>query len=237
MTSRRIFYHAKGCALSQAVQIMLVEKRLDYELHLVDVSAFEQLDPAFLAINLSGQVPAIEFDGKVLTEAFFILCWLDERFPDPPLGGTDPAARYQVQAIGQLVERAMASNLALLEWAARGGATPAAEAYMRLPPERRALWERAFTGFPPAELSAAAAGLARALAECELWLEHHPWLAGDDYTLADVLLFPLVHRLGEGMRGAALREWYARIAARPAAALVLQEPPVVTMGPERGRWG
>jgi len=237
MNSRRILYHAPGCALSQAVQLMLIEKRLDYELHKVDVTRFEQLDPAFLALYPSGQVPALEFEGAVLTEAFFILCWLDERFPDPPLGGADPAARYRVQVIGQLVERAIAPNLAVLEWSAQGGAVPPADALARLPRERRAVWVRAIEGFPPEEAAAAEVGLARALDDCDSWLARHDWLAGDDYSIADILMFPLAGRLDEARCGTALRQWLARVAARVPASALAGQVPVVTMGPERGRWG
>jgi glutathione S-transferase len=234
---RLVLHHTPGCALSQAVRIALAEKGLDHELHSVDVAAFEQLDAAFLAINPNGQVPVLEARGAALTEAFLILCWLDEQFPDPPLGGANAVARYRVQVVGQLVERAIAPNLALLEWTERGGATPTAEAYLRLPPERRALWEEAFAGFSVAELTAADVGLARALDDCETWLAGHPWLAGEDYTIADILLFPLAARLDEGTLGPGLREWRTRVAERPAIAVIAGEQPVATMGPERGRWG
>jgi glutathione S-transferase len=237
MTSRRILHHAPGCALSEAVRVMLVEKRLDHELHKVDVTRFRQLDPAYLAVNASGQLPALEFEGAVLTEAFFILCWLDERFPDPPLGGDDPAARYRVQVIGQLVERAVAPNLAVLEWIERGGDPPTSIALARLPLERRRWWEQAAGGFSLAEERAAETGLARALEECERWLSEHPWLAGNAYTLADILLFPFIDRLDDARRGPAVCAWFERTANRlPPGALTGQKP-VVTLGPERGRWG
>lgn len=235
--SRLVLHSAQGCALSQAVRIMLTEKRLEHELRQLDVTAFEQMDAAFLAINPNGQVPVLETRGAALTEAFYILCYLDEHFPDPPLGGADPAARYRVQVVGQLVERAIAPNLALLEWTERGGATPTAEAYLRLPPERRALWEKAFAGFSVAELTGADVGLARALDDCESWLAGHPWLAGEDYTIADILLFPIVARLNEAMLGLALRDWRVRVAERPASSIIAGEQPLTTMGPERGRWG
>jgi len=235
--SRLLLHHAPGCALSQAVRMMLAEKSLDHELHELNVTAFEQVEESFLAVSPNGQAPALETRDAALTEAFLILCYLDERFPDPPLGGIDPAARYRVQLVGQMVERAIAPNLALLEWHERGGATPPADAYMRLPPARRALWEKAFAGFSTAELTAADVGLARALDDCEQWLANHPWLAGADFSIADILLFPLVSRLNDAMRSRALSDWHARVATRPSAALVTHESPVVTMGPERGRWG
>ena len=232
-----VLHHAPGCALSQAVRIALAEKGLDHELRPVDVAAFEQLEPRFLALNPAGQLPVLETGGAALTEAFFVLCYLDERFPDPPLGGTDPAARYRVQAVGKLVEGSIAPNLALLEWAACPGPAPSAEALFRLPRWRRALWDKALAGFSVAELTAADVGLARALDACETWLASHPWLAGENYTIADVLLYPLADRLDEAMRGPALRAWQARVSARPGIAALAKEEPVVTMGPERGRWG
>lgn len=232
-----VLHHAPGCALSQAVRIMLAEKGIEHELWTLDVAAFEQLDPAFVALNPAGQLPVLQAEGAALTEAFLILYYLDERFPDPPLGGADPAARYRVQVVGQLVERAIAPNLALLEWNECGGATPSGEALMRLPVERRALWEKAFAGFSTAELTAADVGLARALDDCEQWLASHPWLAGADFTVADILLFPLVARMDQAMLGQATHEWQTRVAVRPAIAGIADEAPVVTMGPERGRWG
>jgi glutathione S-transferase len=235
--SRLVLHHAPGCGLSQAVRLTLAEKSLEHQLRTVDVAAFEQLDAGFLALNPNGQVPALEAEGAVLTEAFLILCYLDERFPDPPLGGDSPAARYRVQVVGQLVERAIAPNLALLEWTELGGATPSAEAYLRLPPERRALWEGAFAGFSTATLTAADVGLARALDSCEQWLARDPWLAGVDLSIADLLLFPLAARVDEAMLGPALCSWRSRLAARPSASLVAAEQRTITMGPERGRWG
>jgi glutathione S-transferase len=232
-----VFHHAPGCALSQAVRIILAEKGQEITWSRVDVTAFEQLDPAFMALTPAGQVPMLETRGAALTEAFLILCYLDERFLDPPLGGEDPAARYRVQVVGQLVERAIAPNLALLEWSERGGATPSADALMRLPLERRALWEKAFAGFSTAELTGADVGLARALDDCESWLAAHPYLAGEDYTIADILLFPFATRLDPAMLGPALSKWHQRVAAREAVAVIAEENPVVTMGPERGRWG
>ena len=232
-----VLHHAPGCALSQAVRIALAEKDIEHELWTVDTIAFAHLDPAFIALNPAGQVPVLQADGAALTEAFFILCYLEERFPDPPLGGGDPAARYRVQYLGKLVEGAIAPNLALLEWAANPGPAPSGEALFRLPLERRALWNKAVAGFSVAEVTAADVGLARALDDCEQWLASHPWLAGEDYTIADVLLYPLVDRLDEHMRGPALRDWQARVAARPAVAALEAEAPVATMGPERGRWG
>ena len=41
-------------------EMALVEKGLDFELRRVDVTAFEQMEPGFLALNSSGQAPVLE---------------------------------------------------------------------------------------------------------------------------------------------------------------------------------
>ncbi len=53
---------------------------------------------AFLAINPSGQVPALRLgDGRVLTEAAAILTYLADRYPQAALGaGNDPDSRYEL---------------------------------------------------------------------------------------------------------------------------------------------
>ena len=234
---RLVLHHAQGCALSQAVRMALAEKGLERELHTVGLLTFPQMEPGFLALNPTGQAPVLEADGILLTEAFLILCWLDEQFPDPLLGGADPAERYRVLEIGQLVERTIAPDLALLEWSADPRAVPPEESLARLPRARRAWWDKAIAGFPKADIAAARAGLARALALCEERLDEHPWLAGADFTIADVLLFPFVARIDEAQLGPALLEWRGHVAGRPSAFCVASEGRAVMPGPERPRWG
>ncbi len=235
--TRIVLHHAQGCALSQSVRMALAEKGLERELHTVGLHTFPQMEPGFLALNPSGQAPVLEADGLLLTEAFLILCWIDERFPEPSLGGADPAERYRVLETGQLVERAIAPNLALLEWSADPRAVPPEESLARLPRERRLWWDKAIAGYPKSEIAAARASLTRGLDACEERLEDHQWLAGIDFTIADVLLYPLVARLDEAMLGEALREWRGHVAARPSAFCVASEERAVMPGPERPRWG
>src|SRR5215210_6938192 len=46
----------------------------------------EQRDPAYLALNPQGLVPALQDDaGAVLTQSLAIIEWLDEIHPLPPL--------------------------------------------------------------------------------------------------------------------------------------------------------
>jgi maleylpyruvate isomerase len=64
----------------------------------------EQRDPAFLALNPQGLVPALQGDGgEVLTQSLAIIEWLDETHPEPPLLPKDPLHRAKVRAFAQAI--------------------------------------------------------------------------------------------------------------------------------------
>ncbi|WP_183634934.1 maleylacetoacetate isomerase [Niveibacterium umoris] len=63
----------------------------------------EQRQPAFLALNPQGLVPALEDEGHVLTQSLAIIEYLDETHPVPPLLPGDPAGRARVRAIAQSI--------------------------------------------------------------------------------------------------------------------------------------
>lgn len=68
-----------------------------------DLRRGDQRDPAFLALNPQGLVPALEAEGQVLTQSLAIIEWLDEVYPDPPLLPATPAQRATVRAMAALI--------------------------------------------------------------------------------------------------------------------------------------
>jgi glutathione S-transferase len=238
-------FHGGPDGYSAAALIALAEKGLAFESHELDLAGFAQHEPGFLAINPAGQVPVLRDGDRTLTESFFILLYLDERYPEPPLGGADPQARYTVQKWGKYVETHIAPNLAIVDWDMRGrvpGATERAR-LAALAPERQALWAQALNGFSADEVQAARGALARAAGRIAEDLAGQDWLAGADWSLADIIVFPHAARFASlGLAvPSALADWLARARQRPAVGQVLgtggSVPGVATMGPERGRWG
>jgi glutathione S-transferase len=238
-------FHGGPVGHSASVLMILAEKSLAFESRFIDLATFEQHGDAFLAVNAAGQVPVLREDGRTLIESFFILLYLDERYPDPPLGGADPKARYAAQKWGKYVETHIAPNLAIYGWAQQG-ARPGGAAragFDRLPPNRRALWRRASEGFGDGEVDTARAALVKALGRIAEALEAGPWLGGAAYGIADIAVFPHVARMRA--LGLALPVpvdgWLERIAARHQVREALGNigvpNGVPTMGPERGRWG
>jgi maleylacetoacetate isomerase len=87
------------------VRIALNVKRLNYEYvakHLTR-NGGEQRQAEYLEINPQGFVPALEHDGKLITQSLAIIEYLDEVFPGPRLLPTDPGARACVRAMALLI--------------------------------------------------------------------------------------------------------------------------------------
>jgi len=62
-----------------------------------------QHDPQYLAVNPQGLVPALEDNGRVLTQSLAIVEYLDETHPSPPLLPDNAADRAHVRALAQIV--------------------------------------------------------------------------------------------------------------------------------------
>jgi maleylpyruvate isomerase len=87
---------------SYRVRIALNLKGLDADHLSHHLRKGEQRDPAFLAINPQGMVPALQDDtGTVLTQSLAIIEWLEETQPQPALLPRDPLRRAKVRAFAQ----------------------------------------------------------------------------------------------------------------------------------------
>ncbi|MBK5959141.1 glutathione S-transferase [Rhodoplanes elegans] len=84
-----ILYHIAP-SRSSIVRWMLEEIGQPYALRVLSMSKGENRDPAYLAVNPMGKVPALDHDGVVITEVSAICCYLADAFPQaglaPPIG-------------------------------------------------------------------------------------------------------------------------------------------------------
>ena len=85
------------------VRIALALKGLEARQAPIDLRKAEHSAAAFRAVNPQGLVPALEIDGRVLTQSLPIIEWLEETFPDPPLMPLDPFGRAHVRALAAIV--------------------------------------------------------------------------------------------------------------------------------------
>ena len=183
---------------SWRVRIALALKGIAHEDAFHHLRKGEQRDPAYLALNPQGFVPALEVAGAVLTQSLAICEYLDEVHPDTPLlpAGAVARARVRAAALAIACDVHPVQNLAVLARLRGLG-----------------LGEEAVTGWARDTI---AGGLA---AFDTLVAGEGRFCFGDAVTLADVCLVPQLHnarRFGVELAWPRLLAIEAACAALPA---------------------
>ena len=223
-------WHATHSTCSQKVRLCLAEKRLPWQSHFVDLRRFRHLEPEFLALNPDAMVPVLKDGGRVIRESMVINEYL-EAYPQPALRPRSPLARARMREWTLYIaeEPTWAVKVPSFEKNIRpelaGKYTDGEiEAIAARMPDREtaARWVKAVqAGFTDAEIAASLERLAKTLDRMEAALAGAPWLAGEEYSLADVDMAPFVHRIA-ALDSALIERrervtgWYARLQARPA---------------------
>lgn len=101
-SDRRVtFYHAPQ-SRSAGVRILVEELGADHDLVALDLQAGQQREPAYLAINPMGKVPALRHGEALITEQAAVYQYLAELYPEhglvPPVGDAlrGPFLRWMV---------------------------------------------------------------------------------------------------------------------------------------------
>lgn len=190
----------------RVVLMFLEEKGAVIDRAFVDIMKGENRGPDFLAKNPFGQLPLLEMDdGSYLSESTAICGYIEEKFPTPALIGSTAEERAVTD---MLVRRLDYDVVAPMTTAFRGSeGLPMFQNRLRCLPE-------------------AADGLKACardgLAAFDALLAGKTWLAGDRFTLADIMLYCLTEfgkMVGQPMPEdlANLAAWSARVAERPSA--------------------
>ncbi len=90
-------YHFWSSVCSVRCRMALEEKGVAWESRYIDLFAFDQMKPAYLAINPGGIVPTLVHDGEVVTESTIINEYIDEAFDGPALQPSDPLQRARMR--------------------------------------------------------------------------------------------------------------------------------------------
>ena len=209
MTRERRLY-AWATPNSQRVSIMLEELGLPYEVRPVNIRAREQFAPEVVALNPYGKIPILVEEGRPpLFESGAILLHLAEthgRFL-PPAG--DPA-------------RAETLAWMMVALTSVGPFTGQAHHWTGLAPEKPEAARRHTVGL-----------VERVYRLLDSRLGATRFLAGDDYSIADIAAFPWVAKkhwaemtLDDRPH---LARWFADIATRPAVMRGMNVPAGVTL--------
>lgn len=162
----------------RTVRMALEEKQAPYELVDVSVLDGEQKQPAHLARNPFGTVPAFEHDGLMLYETSAIARYVDQVLPGARLTPEDPRHRALMNQIISVVDYHGYKSI-ILQVVAPRLFTPLLSADA----DKEAI---VAAGRPTAELC---------LSEFERMMGGARFLAGDALSLADLYLVPVIHYL------------------------------------------
>jgi GST-like protein len=184
---------------SNRVSILFEELGLAYRVHGVNIRAREQFAPEILALNPYGKIPIVvlqEHGGReVLFESGAILIRFAER-----AGRLLP---LEDRARGEVLKWLMVVLTGL------GPMMGQAHHWTELAPEKPEVAVRHSVGL-----------VERLVRVLDARLADVPYLAGDDYSIADIAAFPWIARPSwasiDLARFARLKRWHDAIAARPA---------------------
>ena len=224
-------HHDWDSLQSLKVRFCLAEKGLPFEGRIVAIKRFENLAPAYLALNPNGVVPTLEHGGNVIIESSIINEYLDEIGAGPKLMPEVPAerarvrmwCRYEDDVMHPAVRPPTFQLMIKQRFAAmsRGQMSALVESHPQ--PQRAEAYRNGATG--PIDYDAvlrAVADFRRILARVDAALERHAWLAGAQFTLADVagaVFFDRLTALRMSFLWASMprvADWGARLMARPA---------------------
>ncbi len=192
-------------------RIFLAEKGIDYDCKQIDLAKGEQMSNDFVVINPRRTVPAlVTEEGQVITENIAIATYLEARFPEPALMGTDAYSKAMVS-----------------EWNWRcefDGLFAIAEILRNSSPHMKG---RAMTGRKNIDQIPALAERGRLRIET-FWedlnaqLENNAFVAGKTYSLADITAMIAVDfsrwvKVAPNDEFEALHAWHKKVAARESA--------------------
>lgn len=222
-------YHCGPSNCSMRVRLTLEEKGLQWSSHHLNILEKEHLTEDYFGINPNGLVPTLVHDGQVMIESDDIIEYLDMQFPEPALRPAkddalstmeywlrrstqihlaavktyiyDKRIRHQMQQSAQEQRRyeQLQTNDALLEFHRKSSSN----------------------GFSRDELVGAKTTLDECFFGLNQQLANQPWIAGEDFSLADIAWMPL-HFTLQRLAGYALddcpnvEDWAGRIATRPS---------------------
>ncbi len=160
------------------VRIALLEKDIPHDL---DMTAFPSQDPEYLKRSPMGKIPFLETEHGVLVESQVILEYLEDQYPAKPLYPQDAFARARVRETMQVLELHLELVARRLLGAALFGAPASDETKKEV-----------------------ARDLEKGLRAFSTLAKFGPYLAGKDFTMADVaavMHFPLISLISKNVLG------------------------------------
>jgi glutathione S-transferase len=162
-----------GSPYSWRALLALEYKKLPYVSHLVQFGKQEHKSPQMLQMNPRGRVPVLKDGDYVCFESLAILQYLDRKYPESPLFGRAPEEAGTIMRViceyqAYAEEHIMKVIRAILFQSEQGHSDDIMRAMMLIASEARTIENR---------------------------LSQSSWLVGEDFSAADVVVFPGIQML------------------------------------------
>ncbi|ASP40522.1 glutathione S-transferase [Bacterioplanes sanyensis] len=196
-------YSARRAPSPRRTLMLLAEKDLQLDIIYLDLADGENLRPPFIQHNPMAKVPLLQLDdGSYLSEAAVINRYLDEYSGSPLLTGVDAASRARIDMWDRRVEF--------------GFMLPVAHCFQHT----SGYFADRMTPVP-AYGEVAGQQARDFLAILQQQLQHHEYVAGDAFSVADItavcaLDFARVVKIKAGEEHPAIHAWYQRMQQRPS---------------------
>jgi glutathione S-transferase len=222
-------YQSINSVCSQKVRIALKEKGLEAKDHIMTLRG-DQNDPAYMKLNPNGVVPTLIHDGQVIVESALILYYLDEVFPDPPLMPKDAWGKFRVRMYNKLIDEYGHNSCTTMTFATAyrpNFLNMTREAWQaeidKAPLKRRAEAKRSVIerGLDSEYVVEALGHFQKLIAWMADDLKRTPYLAGENFSNADIAVIPYILRLElikldrMWQQYPQVSDWWSRVRNRP----------------------
>lgn len=225
-------YSFGPAANSLKPMLTLYEKGLTFEHRLLNPSKFEHHSEWFKKLNPRGQVPALEDEGKIITESTVICEYLEDAHPTAVK--LRPDSHYdvaQMRVWTKWVDEYFCWCVSTIGWhrhvsqMVKGLSEDEFEKVVaNIPvPEQQLKWRRARNGFPQDLLDEEMRKIEVSVRKLDDHLQDNEWLAGGVYSLADICNYAIAGGMQFGFSELVNKEdtpglvrWIDQIAERDA---------------------
>jgi glutathione S-transferase len=226
-------YHYDRSTAAQRVRLLLEEKAIPWKSVIVDTARgdVEELPADYHRLNPKGLVPLVIHNDAATPESLVILEYLEDSFPESSFRPASPEARAKMRLWMRKIDEGVhvasrTIGVCLVNrhiYKAKGEAK-IGKYYAEMRDKVRKTNDQINIagGLESPLLPDAVATFRRLFEEMNATLAQSTWLAGENYSLADIALVVYVRRLESFMMAplwqqlAHLNDWYASITARPA---------------------
>jgi glutathione S-transferase len=197
-------YDFVGAPNPKRLRVYLAEKGITVPTQQVNILSGENRGAEFLAKNPMGGLPVLELDdGSYLSESLAIMEYFEEQHPRPPMIGNTPLERARVRALERIAELGVLVRVGTI--------------FQNTHPFMAGRIQQS------ADAAATARGqLAASLKVLDAKIGAHPFVAGEQPTIADCTLFAALEfaefaQVALDPACSNVARWYAAFKQRPSA--------------------